>query len=156
MNLLGAFTQSVSIVTAYDTLGSDGLAHSINETGTTVCFINADQIPIIEKILPTCQSLSKLIYRGKADAAAIERLRSNSQIQQVLSFEELLELGKQNPKEVVKPASKDISCIQYTSGSTGNPKGVILTHGNVVAAGKCSTKNISIFAHCNHGVHSSS
>lgn len=38
-------------------------------------------------------------------------------------------MAKPNP-----PKAEDIACIMYTSGSTGAPKGVILTHANLVAS----------------------
>lgn len=43
-------------------------------------------------------------------------------------------LGAQRDNPEVPPRPADICTICYTSGTTGNPKGVTLTHENVVAA----------------------
>jgi len=42
--------------------------------------------------------------------------------------------GAQDTIEVVYPEADDLACIMYTSGSTGQPKGAQLTHGNLMAA----------------------
>jgi len=53
-------------------------------------------------------------------------------------FDQLVELGKSNPApEKVKELSDkidkmDLATIIYTSGTTGNPKGVMLSHNNIV------------------------
>ncbi|MCK9421195.1 MAG: long-chain fatty acid--CoA ligase [Bacteroidales bacterium] len=52
---------------------------------------------------------------------------------------ELIDLGKKNPNPVLleqrKSAitEKDVATIIYTSGTTGNPKGVMLTHHNIIS-----------------------
>jgi len=53
----------------------------------------------------------------------------------VMSFE-YLEAAGRNGKVVAPepPKPEDLSTIMYTSGTTGNPKGVLLTHGALVAA----------------------
>ncbi|KAL7318544.1 long-chain fatty acid-CoA ligase [Mucor circinelloides] len=130
----GAFTQSLTIVTAYDTLGPEGLQHAINESEASLCFMNDDQLPILHKIIAECPTIDSVIYRGQTNPEHVGLLKSNAQIKHVLSYEELEKLGQDNPVEVVKPSASDLCCIMYTSGSTGNPKGVMLTHGNVVAA----------------------
>jgi long-chain acyl-CoA synthetase len=39
--------------------------------------------------------------------------------------------GKKNPVEFSPPTKEDISTIMYTSGTTGEPKGVLLTHESI-------------------------
>ena len=34
------------------------------------------------------------------------------------------------------PTSNDVALLMYTSGTTGKPKGVMLTHANLLAAGR--------------------
>jgi len=61
---------------------------------------------------------------------------------QIVPLSKLLEIGKANPAKDLgpKPQPSDLFCIMYTSGSTGPPKGVLLTHGNVIASLAGSTK----------------
>ncbi|KAG7215891.1 hypothetical protein INR49_002527 [Caranx melampygus] len=42
-------------------------------------------------------------------------------------------LGREHYRKPIPPAPDDLSIVCFTSGTTGNPKGVMLTHGNVVA-----------------------
>lgn len=39
--------------------------------------------------------------------------------------------GKQNPSEILPPQTENICAIMYTSGTSGDPKGVVITHENV-------------------------
>lgn len=59
-----------------------------------------------------------------------------------LTFEEAMTIGQKIPlKEVYRRSSQvtkdDVGNMQYTSGTTGFPKGVMLTHHNIVNNGKC-------------------
>ncbi|MEB3160719.1 MAG: long-chain fatty acid--CoA ligase [Synechocystis sp.] len=49
-----------------------------------------------------------------------------------LNFKQLLELGQNNPLKAVNKTEADLATLIYTSGTTGKPKGVMLSHGNLL------------------------
>ncbi|CAG8537336.1 10610_t:CDS:2 [Funneliformis mosseae] len=130
----GCFTQAMTIVTAYDTLGEEGLIHSMNETEVQALYTNADLLPMIKKVAGKCLKLEHVIYDGEANGKILDELKDEYPKLKLYTLDELKQLGKDNPLDSNPPSPDDFCCIMYTSGSTGNPKGVLLTHSNLVAA----------------------
>ncbi|GAA5813752.1 hypothetical protein MFLAVUS_007239 [Mucor flavus] len=128
----GLFTQSMTIVTAYDTLGEEGLLHSMNETEVEGIFTSAELLPTVAKVAKKCPTLKIVSYNGDAKQEHLDLFEELGV--KVLSIQEITKLGHENPIEALTPEPEDLCCIMYTSGSTGNPKGVMLSHKNVVAA----------------------
>ncbi|RIB07615.1 hypothetical protein C2G38_2213947 [Gigaspora rosea] len=129
----GCYTQNITIVTAYDTLGEEGLLHSMNESEVKAMFTNADLLPIAAKVAGKVSTLQCIIYDGESKGEA-DKLKTDHPGLKILTLDELKQLGKDNRVDPVPPKAEDICCIMYTSGSTGNPKGVLLSHKNLVAA----------------------
>jgi long-chain acyl-CoA synthetase len=133
----GAMSQSLAIVTAYDTLGEEGLRHSMLQTKAKVMFTDPELLPKLINPMKEAKDVQVVVYCTKNDPNQkdVDALAKAHPQLKIISFEELIKMGEQNPAEPIPPKADDLACIMYTSGSTGTPKGVMIKHRNVVAAG---------------------
>ncbi|KAI1434455.1 hypothetical protein GGR50DRAFT_662544 [Xylaria sp. CBS 124048] len=131
-----AASQSMAVVTAYDTLGEEGLRHSMVATGAKAIFLDPHLIPTLGNVLKEATEVRYVIWNNQNQVKQehIDNLKNTYSHLTVLSFKELEQLGKDNPSKPTPPTPEDLCCIMYTSGSTGTPKGVPLKHEALVAA----------------------
>ncbi len=134
----GAASQSMPIVTAYDTLGEEGLRHSMVATKAKAIFLDPHLLPTLTNVLKDATEVRHVIWNNQNQVKQdhIDKLKAAYPHVTIQSFEELSQLGEASPTDPVPPSPEDLCCIMYTSGSTGTPKGVPIKHRNVIASGK--------------------
>ncbi|XP_074816161.1 long-chain-fatty-acid--CoA ligase 5 isoform X5 [Natator depressus] len=128
------YTYSMVAVPLYDTLGSDAIAFIINKGDISI--VICDKPEKAQVLLENCEQgkipgLQTIILMDLFDDELKDKGAKEGV--EILSLQEAEELGRNNLREPVPPKPEDLSIVCFTSGTTGNPKGAMLTHENVVA-----------------------
>ena len=124
--LLGAV-----VVPIYPTLTAEQIAHMLRDSGTRAIFVSTREQ--LEKVLA---------IRAQTP---LERIVVMDSVEnpQIVQMEKLMQDGPSSRDQALDALAhsigpEDLATLLYTSGTTGIPKGVMLTHGNLAANFLCS------------------
>ncbi|DAZ93909.1 TPA: hypothetical protein N0F65_010111, partial [Lagenidium giganteum] len=136
-----------ALVPLYDTLGPQAVPYILNQTEMCVVFCAKQQLKTLKECIHECTHIKEIVvFEAVEDEEKAAFAKSKVK---VWTLDELLRKTKSRhnaPLAADAPTSEDLSTICYTSGTTGNPKGAMLTHGNIMAGATSIRQKVKTYS----------
>ena len=135
-------SQSLYSVSIYDVLASDATEYIINHAELSCVVTSLPHIPTLLKLKPSLPNLKIIVSLDSLDAgeqeghskrALLESIAAGQDVA-IYTIDQVEEVGVASKRPNNPPTSSHTVTINYTSGTTGPPKGVVLTHEGAVSA----------------------
>ena len=119
---LGAVLHTLNI-----RLFEEQLTYIVNHAEDRVIFVDDSLVPALAKLAPTFKTVERYVVMGEPDgvSAVIDQLPG------AVGYEELLSQVEPGPFEYPDVDERQAASLCYTSGTTGNPKGVLYSHRSI-------------------------
>lgn len=122
---IGVLQTGAQTIPIYPTISAEDYDYVLNHSEAIYCFVS--DIEVLKKV------------NKVKDKTKLKDVYSFDNIKDCKHYSELLSLGEDNSNQSALDQRKsevlpnDLATIIYTSGTTGNPKGVMLSHRNIVS-----------------------
>lgn len=139
-----------TVVTLYSNLGRDGILHVLNEVEAQFAIVSSEVLSKVKSISKDLKYLSNIVVIGPENSAANTENLGDFTIE---TFGSVMSKGSEKG-HLMKPSSpkpSDIVLIMYTSGSTGIPKGVQISHRNFISSTRSMVTIIDQYGQCRAG-----
>ncbi|GLI79077.1 medium-chain fatty acid-CoA ligase faa2 [Penicillium ochrochloron] len=139
---LACMSQGLYSVSIYDVLAPDATEYIINHADLSCVVTSLPHIPTLLKLKHALPNLKMIVsldpldggeQTGHSKRALLESIAADQDLS-IYTIDQVEALGEASKRGYNPPSPSDIVTINYTSGTTGPPKGVVLTHKSAVAA----------------------
>ena len=127
------FTYSIVPIPMYDSLTPDSFSYIVNQVHglrTVVC--TQLTLPVALAAKPHCPRLDSLIVISPTLSSAMLAQAKTVGVR-LFTFDDVQRAGQTRRMQHTPPTPKDIMTFCYTSGTTGEPKGALITHENLLS-----------------------
>ncbi|KDO34847.1 hypothetical protein SPRG_00908 [Saprolegnia parasitica CBS 223.65] len=132
----GAFYGGATVVPLYDTLGASSTAFILQHTHASTVVCSRNELPALLRVRSSVPSLTTVILSG--DVTPDDEASARAAGVHLTSMAAIEAIGAAHPAPRAPLAASDMAILMYTSGTTGDPKGVPLTHANILLC-SCSS-----------------
>jgi fatty-acyl-CoA synthase len=103
-------------------LFEEQVTYIVNHAEDRLIFVDDSLVPVLERIAPSFETIEHYVVMGDGDGGSLPN---------VLRYEDLIADGGDAGFDYPEVDERQAAALCYTSGTTGNPKGVLYSHRSI-------------------------